>query len=213
MLIPTLLWGFVLTRVWHRASYRQEALSVKLAFGWAHLFAIVDVLRRKPMGWTATGGKSKDRRVFWFRFWAAAWGAGSAAVLLGSCLWRVLADHYSPVQYAAVTVLAVVLLRTNLRVTLDRFRRAPNGRSPAARPLQAGRRGLAHARGGPGRASSGDYGADSRRSRQLAAPARARACGGAGRRLDDHPRRCGRRRSGHTVTSRRAAGVIEPALK
>lgn len=65
--VPLLLgftYMYVLFPLWHRCRYGPETMSVKMLCGWAHLFALVDVARRRPMGWSATGAKPKtDHRV------------------------------------------------------------------------------------------------------------------------------------------------------
>lgn len=119
LLTPALLWTYVVLRVWHRASFRIETLSVALVYGWAHAFAIVDLMRGRPMGWTPTGAKRRDRRVYWFRVWSAAWGGGTSVLLVVACLWRVCADGYSPAQYALLFLFALIYARTNARFILD----------------------------------------------------------------------------------------------
>ncbi len=55
LLTPVFLWRFVLFPRWHRCRYGIEAWTVQLIYGWAHLFALIDVARRRPMGWRPTG--------------------------------------------------------------------------------------------------------------------------------------------------------------
>jgi cellulose synthase (UDP-forming) len=55
LLLPTTVYTFLIFPLWHRADFGAEAWAVKHAYSWAHLFAIIDVLRRRPMGWTPTG--------------------------------------------------------------------------------------------------------------------------------------------------------------
>jgi cellulose synthase (UDP-forming) len=63
ILIPALLWMYVVMPMWHRCRFSLETLSVKMTYGWAHAFAIVDIIRGRPMGWTPTGAKARNHRV------------------------------------------------------------------------------------------------------------------------------------------------------
>jgi cellulose synthase (UDP-forming) len=94
LLVPAVVYAFVVFPLWHRCRYRFEAWSVKMVYGWAHLFAIVDKVRGKPMGWSATlGRRSSDKEaryralrigvVLWGGGTALAWFAGAAAHLGG----------------------------------------------------------------------------------------------------------------------------------
>lgn len=55
LLSPIFVWRFVVFPRWHRCRYGLEAWTVQLIYGWAHLFALIDVARRRPMGWRPTG--------------------------------------------------------------------------------------------------------------------------------------------------------------
>jgi cellulose synthase (UDP-forming) len=55
LLTPIFLWRFVMFPRWHRCRYGLEAWTVSLIYGWAHLFALIDVARGRPMGWRPTG--------------------------------------------------------------------------------------------------------------------------------------------------------------
>ena len=46
VLAPALLWLYVVQPLWHRSRFRWETLSIKLTCGWAHAFAIFDLVRR-----------------------------------------------------------------------------------------------------------------------------------------------------------------------
>jgi cellulose synthase (UDP-forming) len=45
VLLPALLWLYVVLPLWHRSRFRWETLSVKLTYGWAHAFKILDLIR------------------------------------------------------------------------------------------------------------------------------------------------------------------------
>jgi cellulose synthase (UDP-forming) len=86
LLVPAVVYAFVVFPLWHRCRYRFEAWSVKMVYGWAHLFAIVDKLRGKPMGWSATlGRRSSDKQARYraLRLGVVLWGGGTALAWLG----------------------------------------------------------------------------------------------------------------------------------
>src|SRR5262249_3905861 len=54
--------------LWHRSDYGAETWAVKHIYSWAHLIALCDALRHRPMGWTPTGAKaSGNSRYYVFR--------------------------------------------------------------------------------------------------------------------------------------------------
>jgi cellulose synthase (UDP-forming) len=116
VLLPALLWLYVVLPLWHRSRFRWETLSVKVTYGWAHAFAILDLIRGKPMAWTATGERARVRRLLWFRAVAVLWGTGTGILLVGACLWQVIHNRHSAVQFAPMVALALLYLATNLRV-------------------------------------------------------------------------------------------------
>jgi cellulose synthase (UDP-forming) len=116
VLLPALLWLYVVLPLWHRSRFRWETLSVTVTYGRAHAFAIFDLIRRRPMVWRATGERGRGHRVLWFQVVAGVWGIGTGAVLVGACLWQVLGNGHSGLQFAAMTALAVLYLATNLRL-------------------------------------------------------------------------------------------------
>jgi cellulose synthase (UDP-forming) len=74
----------------HRCRYGIDAFLAKFLYGWAHLFAIWDLLRRRPMGWKPTGVKVAGRRNQ--RMWAAIWiwSGGTSAAWIGTAVWRTI---------------------------------------------------------------------------------------------------------------------------
>jgi cellulose synthase (UDP-forming) len=79
-IVPSVLYNFVVFPLWHRTRYRFESWTVKVLYGWAHAFAIWDLLRGQTMGWQPTGGTGRKSRTR--RLWAglALWGLGTALV-------------------------------------------------------------------------------------------------------------------------------------
>lgn len=99
--VPSLIYNTVIFPMWHRAPYRLEAWAVRMMYGWAHVFAIWDLLRGRRLGWQPTGSsgakKSRTRR-FWIGL--VVWGGGTALVWVGTAVWRMLTMN--PADFALV---------------------------------------------------------------------------------------------------------------
>jgi hypothetical protein len=84
LLLPGFVFALLVFPRWHRSHYGLEAWTVKAIYGWAHLFALVDLARRRRMGWQATGkGGLADERTSAFRVAAAIWSGGAALAWCG----------------------------------------------------------------------------------------------------------------------------------
>jgi cellulose synthase (UDP-forming) len=72
-----------------------------MMYGWAHVFAIWDIVRRNRMAWQPTGSsgakKNKTRR-FWLG--VIVWGGGTALLWVGVSIWRMLT--MGPLNFALV---------------------------------------------------------------------------------------------------------------
>jgi cellulose synthase (UDP-forming) len=88
---PVLFYAGVIYPMWHRAPYRLEAWSVRMLSGWAHVFALWDIMRGRLHGWqpSGTGAKRQDGRN---RLWIGliGWGLGTAVLWSGLGLWRMV---------------------------------------------------------------------------------------------------------------------------
>jgi cellulose synthase (UDP-forming) len=85
LLLPAVVYAFVVFPLWHRCRYRFEAWSTKMVCGWAHLFAITDKLRGQSVGWSATLGRrtsDKAARYRAFQVGVVLWGGGTALAWL-----------------------------------------------------------------------------------------------------------------------------------
>lgn len=103
LVLPSLIYTTIVFPWWHRSPYRLEAWACRMMYGWAHLFAIYDILRGRQLGWRPTGSagassrRAGDRRA---RVGIAVWGGGSAVVWVGAALWRMTTGD--PVDFALV---------------------------------------------------------------------------------------------------------------
>lgn len=96
LVVPSLIYTTLIFPMWHKAPYRLEAWAVRMMYGWSHVFAIWDALRRKRMEWQPTGSKAKARDKT-RRFWTGIifWGGGTALVWVGAAVWR-MTTMYPP---------------------------------------------------------------------------------------------------------------------
>ena len=106
---PVLFYAGVIYPLWHRAPYRLEAWSVRVISGWAHVFALWDLLRGRPLGWKPSGS-GKGGQDGHRRFWAGLviWSGGSAALWAGLAFWRMLTMN--PYDLFLIFVLGVFQL-------------------------------------------------------------------------------------------------------
>ncbi|MBM7082715.1 glycosyltransferase family 2 protein [Micromonospora sp. WMMD734] len=112
LILPSVVYNLIIFPLWHRNRYGLESWTVKMIYGWAHAFAVIDIVRGRRMGWQPTGGtakKSKTRRL-----WTGmkVWTAGTGLVWAGVAGWRMLVEPepwiFVPALLSAVFYLAVV---------------------------------------------------------------------------------------------------------
>ena len=104
-IVPSMIYNLIVFPAWHRCRFGPEALMAKLFYGWAHVFALWDIVRRKRMGWQPTGGgmrKAGTRRI-WVGL--TAWNGGTGLAWVGLAGWRM--TRYGP---AFIPLLATGLL-------------------------------------------------------------------------------------------------------
>jgi cellulose synthase (UDP-forming) len=89
-ILPSVIYNFVVFPAWHRSRYGPEALMAKLLYGWAHLFALWDILRRRRLGWQSTGDAT--RKAGTRRIWigVAVWNGGTGLAGVTLACWRLL---------------------------------------------------------------------------------------------------------------------------
>ncbi|WP_435851896.1 hypothetical protein [Streptomyces umbrinus] len=69
-------------------------MAARMMYGWAHVFAIRDILRGRRMSWQANGSSGVKKCGIgrrWIGLWL--WGGGTAVVWVGAAVWRVLTLH------------------------------------------------------------------------------------------------------------------------
>lgn len=82
---PSAAYTLVIFPLWNKGKYGPSAIMAKSLYGWAHFFAILDILRGRRQGWQTTGAKSSTRRTA--RIWrcVSVWGglSGGSWLILG----------------------------------------------------------------------------------------------------------------------------------
>ncbi|WP_232835512.1 glycosyltransferase family 2 protein [Actinocorallia populi] len=113
-LLPSLIYATIIFPAWHRAPFRLEAWAVGMMQGWAHVFALWDMVRGREMGWKPSGSsgvkKNKMRRVI---IAYAVWSGGCSIIWVGLSCWRMATMYPPDVAMALSTALfyAVVVGR------------------------------------------------------------------------------------------------------
>ena len=88
---PVLFYAGVIYPMWHRAPYRLESWAVRMLSGWAHLFALWDMMRGRLRGWQPSGSGSKKqdgRRRLWIGL--IGWSFGSSMIWALLAIWRMM---------------------------------------------------------------------------------------------------------------------------
>jgi cellulose synthase (UDP-forming) len=106
---PSMIYNFVVFPAWHRCRFGAAALMGKLLYGWAHLFALWDICRRRRMGWQTTGGgkrKSGTRRVW---VGVMVWNGGTGLAWATLAAWQVTCYGNAFVPLFASGLLACII--------------------------------------------------------------------------------------------------------
>jgi cellulose synthase (UDP-forming) len=89
LIFPSVFYIHIVLPLWHKKQYGIETSSVKIIYGWAHLFAGVDRLMKKSMEWQPTGAvHKKDKKYNYFKMMVLFLN------FLPSVLWVSLAYYY-----------------------------------------------------------------------------------------------------------------------
>jgi cellulose synthase (UDP-forming) len=122
-IIPSTMYAFIVFPLWNHARFGPEALMAKTLYGWAHAFAVFDIVRKQQMGWQATGGGRKQNID---RIWTAiaVWGGLTSAVWIGATFVRMA--QYSVVDFifllfAGLVYAAIVTMTLRSRAQAQRI--------------------------------------------------------------------------------------------
>ncbi|MEV6602382.1 glycosyltransferase family 2 protein [Actinoplanes sp. NPDC051346] len=111
-IVPSLIYNFVVFPLWHRCRYGLETFTVKMIYGWAHFFAIVDIIRGRRMGWQPTGGTKKKSKTRRLSIALGGWTFATSLIWVASAAYRMVADDawtYTPLFLTGMFSLLVVM--------------------------------------------------------------------------------------------------------
>jgi cellulose synthase (UDP-forming) len=116
ILLPAFIYTYLAFPAWHRCRWRLEAWTVQMLYSWSHLFAFIDIARRRPMGWTATGKRERrNLRAIAFRAAFTCWSGGMAVLWVGMALYR---GSERPAAFVPMALLGSFYLLTVARAML-----------------------------------------------------------------------------------------------
>lgn len=122
ILAPALFYSYVGFPLWHRCKWGMEAWSVQMLYSWSHCFALFDMIRRRPMGWTPTGAAEHiDLRGLMFRGALLLWSGGMALTWVSLALYRWTEDRHSAAFVPLIFIgLFYLLVVTQTFVPIER---------------------------------------------------------------------------------------------
>jgi cellulose synthase (UDP-forming) len=87
-ILPSIVYNLAVFPAWHRCKFGPAAFMTKLLYGWSHVFAIWDILRKRQMGWQTTG--SSKRKAGTRRIWIGigAWNGTTCVAWVLLAVWR-----------------------------------------------------------------------------------------------------------------------------
>jgi cellulose synthase (UDP-forming) len=102
---PSTAFNLVIFPQWNHGRYGTSSLMAKSLYGWAHFFAITDILRSRQMGWMTTGARTRRPTA---RLWRgiAIWGGVTAAVWIGLSVFRMAT--MSPLNFLFLFLIGMV---------------------------------------------------------------------------------------------------------
>jgi len=129
--LPSIIYNVVVFPAWHRCRFGLAAFMVRLLYSWAHVFALLDILRQRPLGWQPTGGGQPvaGTRRIWAGIWI--WNVTTSAAWVLLALWRAatggLGDFVvllaGGLFALGVTTMALAARRNHIRVVTAGGRR------------------------------------------------------------------------------------------
>lgn len=112
LIAPSLIYNLAVVPSWHRCSYRVETWTAKLLSGWAHVWAVWDIVLDRRMGWQPTGGTVRKQRTSRLWLGLAVWSGGTGMLWAGLAAVRMIdtdALDFAPAFGLGAFYLAIVL--------------------------------------------------------------------------------------------------------
>jgi cellulose synthase (UDP-forming) len=129
LVFPSFLYVHMVLPLWHKKPQGIEAASVRVVYGWAHLFAIWDKITGSAKEWQPTGAvHTKDRNYTMFRAGVIMFNFIPALAWLGAAfyyMWTWSFTDFLPIYilglYYFFTILKIVLYREHVEKPKLRF--------------------------------------------------------------------------------------------
>ncbi len=125
LVFPSFLYIHVVLPLWHRKPQGIEAASVRIVYGWAHLFAVKDKLLGTAKEWQPTGAAhAKDHNYTMFRLAVLIFNMVPALIWVGSAAYFMFTRSF--IDFLPIYVLGLYYFFAVLKIAAYR--------DPAAEP-------------------------------------------------------------------------------
>ena len=126
-IVPSTVFNLIVFPLWNKIRYGPSALMAKSLYGWAHAFAVWDIVRGKRRGWQATGGGGKkDAGRLWRAL--AIWGGLTSVVWIGGAAVRMV--EFDPANFLFLLFAGCFYAGINVMALLSR-RQASGAQAPS----------------------------------------------------------------------------------
>jgi cellulose synthase (UDP-forming) len=102
---PSLLYTLVIFPLWNTGRYGPASLMTKSLYGWAHFFALMDILRGRRQGWQATGASTqRPTRRIWLAI--LIWGGLTTTVWVSLAIYRMVTMR--PINFVVLLGVGII---------------------------------------------------------------------------------------------------------
>ena len=102
---PSAIYTLIVFPLWNNARYGPSSFMARSLYGWAHAFAITDILRRRTRGWDTTGARvRRPTRRIWISI--ALWGFLTTVTWVGLAIYRMAT--MDPVNFIFLFIVGAV---------------------------------------------------------------------------------------------------------
>jgi cellulose synthase (UDP-forming) len=102
---PSAIYTLIIFPLWNTGHYGPASFMTRSLYGWAHIFALFDILRGRRQGWQTTGASARrpTRRI-----WIAIllWGGLTTIVWVGLAIYRMTTMR--PINFIFLLVIGIV---------------------------------------------------------------------------------------------------------
>ena len=114
LIVPSLIYTLMVFPMWHRNKFGISAFAVKHIYGWAHAFALVDILRGSRKAWQPTGNNGSTKGVLDRHFMTGitVWSGGTGVLWVGIAISHMMNGQwldFGPMALSGLVYLATVV--------------------------------------------------------------------------------------------------------